>query len=269
MIYCVWYPSGGYGHFINAVLSLYGKNFARPNNQLVFDQSGTSHSLDPVAPKYSNFKNLPYSFTFDPLKNYSVLVDNGINDTSQLFLNCFPASTVIKVCYNNISWPIVAQTSIIKAANSTLSTELALGSGWSDNKDWALREKYFLYLRDHPLRTTWTTSDIPASHSLDIMTLLDYKTFYNYLTSIVEVAEFEQLHAEWRSANYKYFSPVVESINIIKAIKNQQHIDTAHVCDIWDQAVVNYFLNLEFGIEVPANDYAEWFQNTQQISKIL
>ena len=33
MIYCVWYPSGGFGHFINAVISLYGVDFKRPKNK--------------------------------------------------------------------------------------------------------------------------------------------------------------------------------------------------------------------------------------------
>ena len=32
MIYCVWYPSGGFGHFINAVLTLYSKDFEVPHN---------------------------------------------------------------------------------------------------------------------------------------------------------------------------------------------------------------------------------------------
>lgn len=270
MIYCVWYPSGGFGHFINAVLSLHGENFARPDNQLIFSDNGDSHSLNLAAPKY--FHNLPYSFTFDQSKNYSVLVDNGIDNSDQLFLNIFSNSTVIKVCYNDVSWPIVAQTMITKAMNVTLESDLVISNDcWPVKEDWALREKYFLYLRDHELRTAWIPSDIPDSHSLDVLTLIDYQKFYNYLEEIVQikVTDFGPLHKQWYTANYKYFFPVVESIKIINAIKNQQHIDISHVSDLWDQAVVNYFLNLEFGVEVPANDYADWFQNTKQISNIL
>jgi hypothetical protein len=269
MIYCVWYPSGGFGHFINAVLSLHGKNFVRPSNQLVFGTNGNSHSLKLSAPKY--FHNSPYSFTFDQSKNYSVLIDNGINDTSQSFLNHFYNSTVIKVCYDNNSWPVIAQTSVVKAVDNSLESELVLeNDDWPGNEDWAIREKYFLYLKEHTLRTAWTPDNIVGSHSLDILTLLDYQKFYNYLNSVVqiEVSNFEQLHSQWRESNYKYFFPVVESFKILEALKNQQHMDVSHVCNLWDQAVVNYFLHLEFGIEVPANDYANWFQNTEQISKI-
>jgi hypothetical protein len=270
MIYCVWYPSGGFGHFINAVLSLHGENFVRPSNQLVFSDNGNSHSLDLAVPKY--FHNLPYSFVFDQSKNYSVLIDNGINNLDQSFLNNFPNSTVIKVCYNNISWPIIAQTMIVKAINSSLESELATSTDlWPGDEDWALREKYFLYLKDHELRTAWVPSDMSNSHSLDMLTLIDYQKFYNYLVTLVQikVTDFKPLHEQWHKANYKYFFPVIESLKIINAIKNQQHIDISHISSLWDQAVVNYFLNLEFGIEVPANDYADWFRTTEQISKIL
>jgi hypothetical protein len=73
MIYCVWYPSGGFGHFINAVLTLHGENFARPKKQQYsFSSSGDSHQLELAAPKF--FKNPNnYSFDFDSTLNYSVL----------------------------------------------------------------------------------------------------------------------------------------------------------------------------------------------------
>ena len=86
MIYCIWYPSGGFGHFINAVLSLYGTNFARPRvNTVEFNNDGNSHAVELIAPKY--LKNLNnYSFNFLPNYNYSVLIDNGINDEGTKFL---------------------------------------------------------------------------------------------------------------------------------------------------------------------------------------
>ena len=27
---CVWYPAGGFGHFVNSILTLYGDGFVRP-----------------------------------------------------------------------------------------------------------------------------------------------------------------------------------------------------------------------------------------------
>lgn len=104
MIYCVWYPGSGFGHFVNAVLSLYGKNFIRPNNTLEFSKTGDSHSLELVAPKYWHDPE-KYEFNFLDNVNYSVLVDNGNDNEGCDFLKTFPTAKIIKLCYTDQSWP--------------------------------------------------------------------------------------------------------------------------------------------------------------------
>ena len=71
MIYCVWYPSGGFGHFINAVLTLHGEDFVSPKNQLIFSKNGDSHNLDLIVPKYKN-DHWPGPIEFHDDKNYCV-----------------------------------------------------------------------------------------------------------------------------------------------------------------------------------------------------
>ena len=157
MIYCVWYPSGGFGHFINGILNSYGQNFVRPKNKFEFSENGNSHQLDQVAPKYFQDQNY-YTFDFDQSKNYSVLIDNGINNESKNFLNFFPDAKVIKICYSNITWPIIAHTMIVKAQRKNLTSELPIVE-WDSTEMWAQREKYFLFLRDHPLRYMWKSDN--------------------------------------------------------------------------------------------------------------
>jgi len=267
MIYCVWYPSGGFGHFVNAILSLYGDNFVRPDDQTAkFSQTGDLHSLKLIAPRYLDGREYP-TFTFDMSKNYSVLIDNGINNSGKLFLNTFPDGKIIKLCYNDISWPIVANTSIIKAKRSSLENELPLDQAWPGQEPWAIREKYSLYIKEHYLRNAWTTDD--QAHNLDVFTLVSYQKLKDFFNNFIELTDFKELHNQWLQHNYKYFFPVVESLKIIDAIKSKQHMDVTHVSGIWDQAVVNYFLNLEFNIEIPVNDFADWFHNTKQIYDLL
>jgi len=269
MIYCVWYPSGGFGHFVNAVLTLHGDGFARPKNDVKFSAVGDLHYLDLVLPKYLHNHNYNYNLeTVDPNKNYSVLIDNGINDESTLFREKFKNSEVIKICYTDRSWPIVAKTSIIKALKTQLDSELLLEDNWESSNNWAVREKYFLYLKDHPNRHAWRPS--PASHTLSVESLLDYKLFVESLLSFgINCTDFKSLHSEMSKNNYQHFSGFHSSVKIINAIKTNDHIDITDVTDLWDQAVVNYLLYLEFGVEVPANTYANWFTNTSEISKIL
>jgi hypothetical protein len=266
MIYCVWYPSGGFGHFINAVLSLHGSNFVRPTNAIAFGADGNAHSLALTVPKY--FHDRPYEkFAFDDSSNYSVLIDNGINNCSKTFQKTFNGSKVIKLCYNDLSWPVVAKTSIIKASRSSLDQELIINNNWPVNETWAVREKYSLYLKEHTLRSAWQPD--PDCYNLDIYTLLSYQTLKVFLDDITGISEFDSLYNKWWRANHKYFFPVVEAVDIVNSINQQQIKDLSHITDIWDQAVINYILDLKLGIDIPVNDYPDWFQNTDQIFKLL
>ena len=267
MIYCVWYPSGGFGHFINAVVSLHGANFARPNADTVkFNNNGNSHALDLIAPKYS--KNLNnYSFNFLPNYNYSVLIDNGINDEGTEFLKIFDNSTVIKLCYSDVSWPIVSHTMIVKAMESTVVQEMPL-SEWAATSPWIVREKYFLYLRDHQLRHMWK----PTMNTMPV--LIENMLDYNVLKYTLELAgivleDFTELWQAWYTKNIQYFTPVLRGQSIINSLKNNINQDLSDITDAWEQAVIYYFIWLEFKQEVPHNDFANFFKNTNEIKQWL
>jgi hypothetical protein len=268
MIYCVWYPSGGYGHFINAILNLHGNNFARPINKIKFSNTGNLHSLDLPAPKYHNDPE-NYNFKFDQTLNYSVLVDNGINNQGERFKTTFPSAHIIKLCYNDASWPIVAKTMIDKAMQSTVSEQLIVDCDkWDINEPWAVREKYFLFLRDHALRKAWQPAENVTN--LLINDMLDYPQLHSQLsTSGVELSNFELLHREWQEANKQYINPVKNSQSVIESIKNNVNVSLNYISSIWDQAVLYYFLWLNFGQEVPHNDYANFFTDTDTIRKCL
>lgn len=267
MIYCVWYPSGGFGHFVNGVLHLHGDNFVRPTaNTIHFGQNGHSHALSLVTPRYSKDIDT-YNFDFDSSKNYSVLIDNGINDESVSFLKFFPDAKVIKICYDDNTWPIVAKTMIDKAMLSNIQKELPLDA-WETNADWAVREKYFLFLRDHQLRYSW---QVDCKYTcLTISNILDYCIFNNYITSnICKIENFESLHSTWLQANSQYIQPIIHANLLIEAIESDSDISLTHITDLWTQAVVNYFIWITYQVEVPANDFANWFQNSEEIRKIL
>ena len=269
MIYCIWYPSGGFGHFINGVLSLHGENFVRPaDRKLKFSNNGNSHSLELIASKYY-FDPENYNFNFDDQFNYSVLVDNGINNENERFKTIFPTAHVIKICYNDQSWPIVAQTMIDKAMQSDIDTELSIDQAlWHTDAPWALREKYFLFLRDHVLRRAWkpttTTSNLLVNDMFDYFQLTDQLRSTGILLD-----NFQSLWNEWFDINRKYVDPVINAQDIIYNIKNSVNTKLNHITDIWEQAVLYYFIWLEFNSEVPHNDYAYFFTDTDSIRRWL
>jgi hypothetical protein len=266
MIYCIWYPPGGFGHFINAVLSLHGQKFARPSaTKLTFSPTGDSHALPLVAPKYFNNPDT-YTFNFDPKLNYSVLIDNGFNEEKK-FVETFPNSTIVKICYNDLSWPVVARTMIDKAMASTVENELNT-TKWGNCTAWAVREKYFLFFRDHSLRHAWRLDN--STKNLFVNDFLNYKTFANCLDQLgIHCDNFESLWNQWYENNYKYFQPMLVCQEIIKHIKSGTYQDLSGITDIWTQAMLYYHLWLEFNFDVPHNDYSNWFTTTKDIVTML
>ena len=265
MIYCVWYPSGGFGHFINGILTLHGKGFKRPSNKIEFSTTGDSHKLKLVAPKYTP----GYAYEFDSNYNYSVLVDPGINSTSCDFMQEFPGARFIKICYTDASWPVVAKTMIDKAMRSSIESEIVVDSdSWTSTEPWAQREKYFLFLRDHALRTAWrpdTTIDC-----IFVDELLSYIGLEHAINRIgIELSEFNGLWKEWHTHNERYFVPMIIAEQVLDNIEHRKSFDLTHITDVWTQAVIYYFIWLEFGKEVPHNDFENFFTDVDQIRKWL
>jgi len=265
MIYCVWYPSGGFGHFINAVLTLHGNNFIRPTKSLEFSKNGNSHNLDLVVPKYFH-ECWPGGIEFHNDQNYCVLVDNGINNESDKFKSTFPNAIVIKICYSKFTWPVVARTMIEKAMGSSIEEQLPTDV-WRSNEPWTQREKYFLFLRDHPLRHSWNEAN---ENCLDIGEIYeDYEECFNMLNSIVKTGPFDELWLKWREANARYIDPAKTAMKVLSCVITKQSDDLTHITDIWSQAVIYYYIWLKYNVEVPHNDYADWFTNTKEIVTML
>lgn len=268
MIYCVWYPAGGFGHFVNSVLSLHGQEFVRPRGKSVeFSSNGDSHKLDLVAPKYLHNPDY-YDFDFDPTKNYSVLIDNGINDESTRFVKFFPTACVIKICYTDKTWPIVSRTMIEKAMGVAFSQEVSTGTNWNSIDDWATREKYFLFLRDNNLRHAWKID--PRYKYLKIDDMLCYDNFFNRLHLMgIDTSDFQKLWNNWIISNQKYINPINIAQQVLSDIKNKNYSDLTHISDVWTQSIIYYYIWLEYNFEVPHNDYSKWFTNIKEIAIML
>lgn len=273
MIFCVWYPTGGFGHFINGILHTFGGNFVRNDDQeFVFSPSGDSHQNKLIAPRYFHDQD-HYTFDFDSKFNYGVLIDNGIHNQGTRFKTVFPHAKTIKVCYLDSSWPIVARTIIHKVLQTTLEEELAPDPGkWPSDQDWAQREKYFLYLRDHWLRPYWKPDLVPVPDQINLLIedLLDYRKLFDKLTNAgIVLADFRLIWDRWRLNNDIYITPVETAQNIIQDIKNNVDKKLNHVTDLWTQAVTYYYIWIEFGREVPHNDFPNFFASTAEINRWL
>lgn len=265
-IVCIWYPSGGFGHFLNAMLSLHSTKFFTAQHHHEFSHDGNSHLFPLVLPKY---KKIPpqYDFTaLDAQHSYTVLIDNGIDDETTGYRATFPAAArTIKLCYDDRTWPIVACTLIEKAMQSSMAQEISPDQDqWPDHAAWTTREKYFLYLRDHDFRHRWRPS--ADCHNIDIQSLLQYDTMLDALT---EFGVTDSLHAhwcQWFTVNAKYLYPVLQAEQVLANPDVRQDLRDLTV---WQQAVINYFIWLDHGIEIPANDYRDWFCDSRELHDVI
>jgi hypothetical protein len=251
----------------HSLFTLHGDNFVRPKNTLEFSSNGNSHNLELVSPKYLHDPE-NYFFNFDTDKNYSVLIDNGINNESQRFRQFFPDSDIIKICYNDYSWPVVARTMVEKAMAVDFESEVSADSDrWNTNEDWATREKYFLYLRDNALRYSWKNT--PGILNFELDNLLTHSAAKDTIQSFgIQISEFEALWQQWRIQNKNYIDPVFVARDVLYSLEQKRYTDIDH-SDIWTQAVVYYFIYVKYQFEVPHNDYSNYFTNTKDIAKML
>ena len=100
--------------------------------------------------------------------------------------------------------------------------------------------------------------------------MIEYADLLTALKSCgLELDPFDNIWKQWQAANQKYIAPIQDAKTVINCVKNNVSFDLMHVVDIWNQAVIYYYIWLEFGIEVPHNDYSNWFTNTQEIVTML
>jgi uncharacterized protein YegP (UPF0339 family) len=196
-----------------------------------------------------------------------VLVDNGINDESTKFKSQFPNSTVIKICYSDYSWPVVAQTMIEKAMRSSIDIQLPVDNNWHTVEPWSQREKYFLFLRDHAYRCAWKADN---KNSIDVSEIYsDYDECFAIINSVAKTEHFEDIWIQWRKANVKYIDPVTTAMSVMSCVASKSVNDLTHINDVWTQAIIYYYIWLKYGVEVPHNDFADFFTSTDQILDLV
>jgi hypothetical protein len=219
-----------------------------------------------VLPTYKRLcKDEYYLPETDPDLNYTVLIDNGINDESMDFAERFTGARIIKICYDDYSWPVIAHTHIVKAMQSDLSTEIKPEEHlWPDSQSWIQREKNFLYLKDHVLRKKWRTDACTMTLNLDL--LKSYEQLKACIVSFgIEVEDFSTTWEQWWEKNKTYFDSATQAQHVIDSLAQERTLDLTHITDTWTQSVIYYYIWLVFQREVPHNDFSDFFSDSKQI----
>lgn len=274
----IQYPSGGFGHFIHVILSAYCEKFAGAASDYSFGPGGDSHAYPCLLPKYFNSQyNLKaYKNVLSDLQDEfaTVLIDSGIDNDSDEYKLIIKPDLTIRICYDDWSWPLLAKMFYTRCMSAISNQKQSIdewikpsSDGWSDlNQNWAKREKYFLYLRDHHFRNFWR-SDQRNSLNLPVEHILNYKTLHKSLSQIFPVKDFTNFYSSWFQQNQEHFNFYFTALDVIDNLHHDK--DISDVTDLFTQAVVYYYIWLRFGFEVPHNDYSNWFTTTKDIVTML
>jgi hypothetical protein len=277
----IHYPSGGYGFYLTRLINGFITNVVKTPDDFLFDSVGTSHPLPLVAGSIHFDQNqtlisVSDQYQFDIARQKYVLIPycTGIqSDDITALINTFTNAKIIRLYYNDDTWPLVFQNCIIKAALETLETAVEFDSiTFGSSDDWAKRENFFLLLKNHHYRHMWNECDLPQFLNINVVDLLTdpetcLRSIANFIDgTIVDLDLLPGRHQQFLDSNLNTVRHL-EILHIVKNLRLTQNLK--HIDHLYQQAVLNFYLQLRYNFEVPPNDYSDWFTNTTDIVKML
>jgi hypothetical protein len=275
------YPGGGYGYYLARLINSFITNVVKTPDKFLFDAIGTSHQLPLVAGSIQVDQNKTlvaigdeYQYDIDQQKYILIPYCPGIqSDDVTTLTNTFLNSKIIRLYYEDNTWPLVFQNCIIKAAQGTLETTVEFDeAAFGSSENWAKRENFFLLLKNHHFRNMWRECHLPQFLNINILDLLInpencLRSVANFINgTIVDLDTLPARHQQFLDANLNTVTHL-EILNIVNNLKLNQNL--SHIDHLYQQAVVNFYVQLKYNFEVPENNYSNWFTNTTDIVTML
>lgn len=280
----IHYPSGGYGFYLTRLINRYVSGIVRVDDTFEFDSRGTSHSL-PLVYGHVHF-NQNGDFdpdSYDPRYHDSILSGNhvlvpycpGINDDRiSDTLEFFPQSRLIRLWYDDRTWPLVFFNAIVKALGGSVDKDVFFDpSLFGSSADWARRENFSLLFENHPLRMAWKDKTHDRVHNINILCLLTdpANSLQDIATFLGQSLEADHLDIQVDHRKFLQHNTMtvlhLEILTLLDDLRVNRALDW--VPDIFWQAVINFYIKQRFGVEVPCNTYSDWFDHTEQIVIML
>jgi hypothetical protein len=279
-IILISYPSGGFGNFLYHVLTEHANQTVKiKNNNFEFSLTGNSHSTN----KYNNvYQNNCDSYSSILLldvditnKKILVLCDDGINnDSYDQHRQFFPNATIVRIIINPLVRPIVYQTCVVKAMQSTTlhETQSHVKKNWIElDEDFAVRENFTLLYHNWPFK--WYKNDNCVNLDLEFLITNPFKSILWLLEQlkmqIINEHSLKQTLKKWLEKNSQYFQIYHDREKINSALDHNQHIDLTHITSLHDQGYINYWVEQKYNITIPVYDYKSWFKNTRELQTVI
>lgn len=280
-ILVIHYPSGGYGYYIARLVNYFLQGTVPVEDTWQFDHLGTSHLYRPTITAMKPLDLLQgyqpkiSSHAYDLLKqgNWAVVpCCTGIdNDDISPVLEFFPNAQVLRVSYDEDSWPLIFYNTIVKAKQGNIDQDVEFDqTRFGSSDDWARRENYTTMMHSHPLRKNWKTQKEFCEVTVDrvINDPLELLTTAAHLTglTIKSTDQIETLHQKFLQSNtqIKTYHQIKHAVNSL-----HDHLPLNDITELYWQAYCYYQIERIFGIQIPYNSHSQWFTNTKDIATML
>jgi hypothetical protein len=275
----IHYPSGGFGHFMNVLLSVCSRSFYVANRAVEFSPSGDSHAFELSAKKWTHDQT---DYVFSPADwatgqdlRHIVLVDLGINnDCHRTVRKQFPKNQLVRMCIDPAARSIINQTCLFKAQKQT-EFNFVHQHAWQQREEISKQYHYcdanseYYLNKFQPIADDCYTLNLPISwlfFSFELL-LTNLETF---LGIIVNRTSATVLHQQFLKNNQCYAQANIWAQTVLDSLESEQHVSLADCTNIHDQGFVNYTIEKQFSLEeIPPYDYQDWFTNTQQIAQAI
>lgn len=74
---------------------------------------------------------------------------------------------------------------------------------------------------------------------------------------------------KWLTSQQQYCNIFLMWRKIINALDNDINLDLGSIQDLHDQGYINYRVERRYNIEIPVNDYRDWFANTDELREMI
>lgn len=280
----IHYPSGGYGFYLTRLINRYVSGIVKVHDSFDFDHLGTSHSLPLVyGDVHFNQNRILHIDQADPIYHNDIsqglytLIPYcpGINDDKiQDTLNYYPDCKVVRLCYDDRTWPLVFYNAIVKAKQDNINRDVFFDrEKFGSDADWAKRENFSLLCKHHSLRSQWKMVTDYRILNIDIFALLT-----NPGRVISDIAQFvygkityDDLDLKCKHQAFLAANPATAMHLEILQISNELGTfrDLGWIKELFWQAVTNFYVEEKYNITIKVNDHPDWFTNTKNIVELI
>ena len=255
------YPSGGFGNYINVLVSMCFNAIDTPEKDFKFSADGNSHDF----PKSTWYH---YEDNIKLFRDDILLVDSGIDkDYIEPITERFPNSPIIRMCIDEQSKSIVTQTCRYKAEGKQFIFD---GEWWEKREQYTLMYHYGKENNDYYINNFKPLDGCTNINISDLF--VNFDKVLGQLSTVVGSYDKDkayELHNGFLESNNRYHK-AEELVNIVQdALETKNHVKLDDY-SLHDQGYLLFWLERKYNIkEIPPYDYREWFKHTKEIETCL